>query len=314
MQALSDLITSTSSSFSLAIYKKVVEVMDDGLTPLGASTPKKAKLDDTDYVFLSDSDGDDSLLFLSSGPEELGGIPSGTDSVLFISTTTDTTDDASMNTTLIPPSESEDDDDDVSKQAMESAVLEKMCCDEKCMQNFSFKEYKMATEHFKSKTNSEQRQFLLDSIILSQTTGATSASVQKFMLYGKSVCRKAFALLLNTSERRFERIKHTCGTAVKIAHGNQGVKRPTNKTMEAAAWMNSYFTRMGDHMPDSDRIHLPSFLTKGEVYQKMYEELSEMGITNIISRSTFYELWDKDFCHVLIPEVFTCLHAILPHM
>ena len=129
--------------------------------PLGASTPKKAKLDNH-YDFLSESEEDDdsSLLFLSSGPGESGTSKDLTDSILFISATTDVSGDAaSINTTLVAIEEN---------QSQQAAVLEKVCCEQKCVQNFSFNEYTKATEHFKSKTNAEQRQFLLDSILLSQ--------------------------------------------------------------------------------------------------------------------------------------------------
>lgn len=178
------------------------------------------------------------------------------------------------------------------------------------MQSFSIRELNNASEHFQSKTSTEQRQYLLDSIMLSSPGSATaSASVkEKIMLYGKPVCMRAFALLLNTSERRLERIKKNCSTVGKIAHGNSGIKRPTSKSLDASAWMKSYFTRMGDYMPDSNRIHLPSFLTKREVYQKMCLDLSDIGIMDIVSQSTFYELWDREYNHVLIPEVILQRH------
>ena len=79
--------------------------------------------------------------------------------------------------------------------------------------------------------------------------------------------------------------------------------RPSDKTFDASAWMNDYFSRMGDHMPDSNRIHLPSFLTKRKVYKKMCDDLYEDGIQEIISLSTFYDLWEREYSHVLIPEV-----------
>ena len=101
------------------------------------------------------------------------------------------------------------------------------------------------------------------------------------MLYGKPVCKAGFALLLGTSERRLDRIKQTVATG-KVTHGNRGVKRPTNKRVDASAWMNDYFLTMGDHMPDNNRIHLPSFLTKREVYRKMSADLTEVGIKDII--------------------------------
>lgn len=61
--------------------------------------------------------------------------------------------------------------------------------------------------------------------------------------------------------------------------------------------MKNYFSKMGD------RSYAWHFLTKREVYQKMCADLSDEGIKEIISMSTFYELWDGEYSHVLIPEV-----------
>jgi hypothetical protein len=110
------------------------------------------------------------------------------------------------------------------------------------------------------------------------------------MVYSKPVCSKGFAILLGTTERRLDRIRQSR----EVAHGNIGVKRPSDKTRDASAWMENYFSNMGDHMPDSNRIHLPSFLTKREVYIKMCADLYEDGIKQVISLSTFYDLWDRE--------------------
>ena len=45
------------------------------------------------------------------------------------------------------------------------------CCNNKCLESFSVKEFKSATQHFQSKSNLEQRQYLLDNIILTSPSG-----------------------------------------------------------------------------------------------------------------------------------------------
>lgn len=285
------------------------------IEPLCASTPKKAKLkvpsSNSSYLFMNDDSEDlpnasdnSELLFITSEGDSAANICDSiaskeTESILFLSddtaiTVDDTTDCSSpCDATLC---EEEDMLQDHSKE------IYNQCCKENCLQNFSIEEVNSATNHFQSKSMSEQRQYLHDSLILSSPKNAEELK-EKFMLYSKPVCKKAFASLLGTSERRLDRIKQLCGTVGKISHGNQGRKRPTTKSFDASAWMENYFSKMGDHMPDSNRIHLPSFLTKREVYQRMCGELSEDGIKEIISLSTFYELWDRDYNHVLIPEV-----------
>ena len=287
--------------------------------PLCASTPKKAKCDGIaeSYFFISDSDDtgtqtiagteESELLFLD--PEEDTDSrfvfdSTGVSSILFLS------EEASVSGENEQQSCKDSLQDccsfslDTEASLPKESTLGKECCTGKCLQNFSVKEFNSATEHFQSKTPAEQRQFLHDSIIFSSPTSCKPAVKESFMLCGKQVCKRAFALLLGTTERRFDRIKQNCTSATrKLTHGNQGVKRTTTKSNDASAWMKNYFEQMGDHMPDNNRIHLPSFLTKREVYQRMMSDLTDCGIKKIISLSTFYDLWERDFCHVLIPEV-----------
>lgn len=59
-------------------------------------------------------------------------------------------------------------------------------------------------------------------------------------------------------------------------------------------------------MPHVNQIHLPHFLTKGDVFIRMKRDLLEEGLLEceIISQSYFYYTWRKSFKHVVIPEVF----------
>ena len=92
---------------------------------------------------------------------------------------------------------------------------------------------------------------------------------------------------------------------VRLVHGNSGCVRSSEKTDDAKAWMKVFFDSIGEHMPHTKQTHLPSFLTKGEVYQRMISEMEESGIdeSGVISRSQFYSLWDLHFSHVVIPQV-----------
>lgn len=288
--------------------------MDLPLQPLGASTPKKARLDqgqssEQEYIFISDSGSmnsteDSELLFINSD-EEMSTVVdeySKNSSLLFISTTSDAeaeASDTSVSTTLSESKEAS------SSKETPSFILSQQCCDRNCLQEFSIKEFNSTKERFNSKTPAEQRQFLADSLLFLPShvkIPETRRQKETFVLYGKQLCKKAFATLLGTSERRLDRIK-ACSEKASQAHGNQGIKRPTVKATDASAWMRSYFESMGDYMPDSNRIHLPSFLTKRDLYQKMCSDLTEAGMKKIISQSTFYELWEKEYSHVVIPEV-----------
>ena len=80
------------------------------------------------------------------------------------------------------------------------------------------------------------------------------------------------------------------------------------KSCEAIAWMQNYFSQVGDCMPDCMAVHLPSFLTNALVYSRMKEELEASG-RQVISQSHFYNLWSKEFPHVSIPKVCFKLYS-----
>ena len=77
------------------------------------------------------------------------------------------------------------------------------------------------------------------------------------------------------------------------------------KVAEAKAWMTYFFNHIGDHMPHIQKVHLPHFLTKKDVYSQMKTELLEEGLQekDIVCLSYFYKMWEKFFKDVVIPAV-----------
>lgn len=294
--------------------------MEEGtefIDPLAASTPKKRRIDSDDF------DNTDSILFFS---EE------NTDSLMFYSAST-LKDESIL--FLSPPSSdgaqcsySADstssnvlfcDLEEPTTMAI-SQLLEEDCCHKGCLKYFSPAEVRQTRDHFTSKTREEQRQYLIDCTSISTVGTSSETSKPAFTLFGKSLCRRAFALVLDCSTRRLDRVTSLFREGVtKVSHGNTGQMRQTSKTADAIAWMDSYFRMIGEHLPDCDRIHLPSFLTKRDVYERMLAELRENGLAegDIISLSKFYSVWESHFAKVLIPEVshwytfrlaFICIH------
>ena len=78
------------------------------------------------------------------------------------------------------------------------------------------------------------------------------------------------------------------------------------RTEQAHTWMESWFQKIGDQMPDSRMVHLPHFLTKEAVYKEMHREMMAFGIPacKILSLSRFYTLWNNRFPNVSIPKVY----------
>ena len=135
------------------------------------------------------------------------------------------------------------------------------------------------------------------------------------MLEGKHLCCEAFTSVLNISRKRYKSLHD------QFKHGVLKYQRKpitwveSTKVSEATVWMNRFFHQIGDHMPHIQRIHLPHFLTKRDVYVRMKSELVSQGIDEmkIVSLSWFYKIWKKSFSQVLIPEVSLTnyLHTIM---
>ena len=249
--------------------------------PLATSTPKKrrtdsdadahcsfsSKCDNADSVYSEDNA--ESLLFYSADTKD--------ESILFYSPSHETQ----------CSNQSADGGDVLSSNLEEpitmttSQLLEEPCCQQGCPKYLSPAEARQARQHFTSKTAEEQRQYLLDCASVSTlTTSSGTPKLTSFTLFGKNVCKKAFALVLDCSTRRLDRVASLFREGVtKISHRNAGQLRQTSKTADAISWMDSYFRMIGEHLPDCDRIHLPSFLTKRDVYERMVAELRENGLS-----------------------------------
>ena len=190
-----------------------------------------------------------------------------------------------------------------------SMLLSSACCDNRCLAQLSVLEIEKVRKTFKERTQEEQKQFLLDSALLLTSTSPTSISPMSseptMMLEGKHICKDAFVKCLSISQKRYRNVISLYRSGVSKAKRKTPVRSEQTKCSEAKAWMKAYFDLIGDRMPHIQRIHLPQFLTKNDIYIRMKRELREQGLNEkeIISLSTFYRFWKTNFREVLIPQV-----------
>lgn len=187
-----------------------------------------------------------------------------------------------------------------------SVLLASFCCKKRCLAHFTFAEAEAAKQRFRSKTTTQQNQFLLDCFLITTSIEDTSPGCQ--CIEGKQVCSDAFIRLLGISLKRYKHLFARFSEGVTVIQQKPAFRSETIKVTQAKAWMSQYFNRVGDHMPHVKQIHLPHCLTKKDFYQKMRNELEGQGIpeSEIISPSHFYRIWKKFFSHVVIPEVSNC--------
>ena len=70
--------------------------------------------------------------------------------------------------------------------------------------------------------------------------------------------------------------------------------------------MRTFFQKVGDRMPMSEAVHLPSCLTKVDIYELAKDDLTQGGL-HCCSISMMYEIWKSEFDNVKIPKVRSLL-------
>ena len=193
-----------------------------------------------------------------------------------------------------------------SQQSNASQLLGSICCESRCLATLSVMEVESCRKSFESHAKTEQQQFLLDTISLTASKGGKRLC-SALPLAGKQLCATAFIRVLNISKKRLRKMRN-----LHLANGTTVLQkrlcrdRPkSSKYSTASAWMQRYFSRIGDRMPHIEQIHLPHFLSKKIVYELMVQDLIDEGLCkeSIISSSHFYAIWRQEFRNCIIPKV-----------
>ncbi|XP_033108986.1 uncharacterized protein LOC117110398 [Anneissia japonica] len=118
------------------------------------------------------------------------------------------------------------------------------------------------------------------------------------------VCAKAWMLVYGIGRTTFYKIrKHAIEGYLHYLPPNFTRKLVySNATQQCRAWFCKFCNEYGDKMPMNDQIHLPSTLTKHDVYEHMKDDF-ELGNEDVCALVTFYKMWTSEFRHVVIPEV-----------
>lgn len=168
-----------------------------------------------------------------------------------------------------------------------------------CIHHLSASDIWLTFKRFSHLGSYQQRQWVLDHLHNNTSRDDTETL---FFVCGKNVCLPLWLAVLDLSKSRYYEVRQS------FLNGALFVERLTSpmthqpKSCEAIAWMQNYFSQIGDYMPDRMVLHLPSFLTNALVYSRMTEELEASG-RQVISQSHFYNLWTSEFPHVSIPKV-----------
>lgn len=190
------------------------------------------------------------------------------------------------------------------RQALGDIVMSS-CCSDECILQLTGHAILTTRRKYNNLSVNERRQWLIDKIF--DFSSVVNGKVDtRFNVSGTNVCRRAFSLIYNVPPRSIARAIKSVGEGnLIVEHGNKGKKKASVKCEGAKAWMEQYFSLIGDKMPNSKQIHLPSWDTQKAIYGRYKQDMAEQMIheNEITSLSMFYKLWIQDFSHVVIPEV-----------
>lgn len=185
-------------------------------------------------------------------------------------------------------------------------LLTKKCCSRTCVTCFrklSAVDIEDVRKRFYSlPTETSQNQLVIDYLIHHSDCSRSADSIS-FCVAGKTVCKLCWRMCYGIKYTRFNSLiaKFQSGI-LQIEHGRQGLRSCRDSTVRATSWLRIFVDKVGDRMPTDGTIHLPSCLTKSDVYNLAQEDLSQGGVP-MCSRSSFFRLWKNDFKHVKIPPV-----------
>ena len=201
-------------------------------------------------------------------------------------------------------------------------INSKSGCLEKCVTDIHcLNEYNILSAHdqFTSKSFSDQNLWIIqyfESHCPCSSNGDKDLKAISYIIQGKEICCNMWLEILGISQSRFYRLRNDFSTDGGIKYLSQSrcrSKRP--KTMQAIAWMDQYFQRIGDKRPDKEGIFLPTCLTEKKMFEIMVEELYQGEEGLAISYSKFCDVFKLDFKNVTIPKVhlYKCSYTMLKH-
>ena len=181
-------------------------------------------------------------------------------------------------------------------------LLSKKCCDKKCFRKVSHSTIENCREMIgRFSTETQQNQFILD-YMKDHARKDQDMSIL-YTIAGEEVCEFYWRLIYGIRYNKFKSLKEKFRKGVLILeHGLTGKLNTSESTLRMLEWMKSFFLKIGDSMPMSEEIHLPSCLTRTDVYELAKCDLTQGGLS-CPSLSYMYELWRKEFSLVKIPKV-----------
>jgi len=177
------------------------------------------------------------------------------------------------------------------------------CCKKLCLRYLTAMDITASKVDFLPLKDTERKQYLFSKLKQNSCEVDSHKIMTKYFIAGKEVCELAWCKVYSISQRKLNRmLKDISFGECRVVHGNQGKKRVNTKSESVAVWMERYFQLIGDKMPTNNQIHLPSWETQKDIYQRYCQDMS-LREEEEAGMSTFYKIWAEQFPHVVIPQV-----------
>ena len=171
-----------------------------------------------------------------------------------------------------------------------------------------------AHSFFDSRNRQEQSDYIIQFLVMNCPYDKNGDRNITFTIQGKLVCMKLWLEVLSVSISRFYRLHQQFiefGGVTSIVKARRSL---APRTLEAIAWMENYFQRVGDKRPDkADAIYLPTCLTEKKLFEIYVEDVYQGDMSKAIGRSRFNTLFNTNFKHVTIPKVSVHVMLLMYH-
>ena len=181
-------------------------------------------------------------------------------------------------------------------------LLVSTCCNQLCLRHLTATDIISSKANFVSMTATQQKQYLFEKIKEGscECDPKSGTVATKFFVAGKEICGTAWAQVYGISSRTLHRMLKQLANKEEATHGNVGKKRANTKAESVSAWMDAYFNLIGDKMPDKNQIHLPSWETRKDIYNRYFGDMKDRGMSEeeIAGISVFYKIWTDQFSNL----------------
>lgn len=147
----------------------------------------------------------------------------------------------------------------------------------------------------------QKRQTLLDCLWVHAKPNESDLQHIPYYLSGYRVCSTAYRMIIGLSAKALSKTFRNFLDGIRTLQKSRS-RNLTHKRLMAETWMEAFTKRVGDKMPDTGALHLPSYLDKTIMYRYMKADLED-GNEDVVHYSTFCHLLSDVFAHVKIPKV-----------